>query len=62
MAGLVARSKGALAGLITGDGRFEHAIEEARRQEAVIVAIAARQLAQIVARPQKHVAFGDNDP
>jgi hypothetical protein len=40
----------------------EHLIEESRRQKAVIVAVAVRKLAEIVARPGKFIAFGDHDP
>jgi hypothetical protein len=40
----------------------ENFIEEARRQETVVKFIAARNLAQIVARPQELISFIDNDP
>jgi len=52
----------ALAGAIPVGEGFEHLIEESRRQEAVIVAVAVRTLAQVVAWPEKFVAFGDDDP
>jgi hypothetical protein len=41
---------------------FEHLIEEARRQKTVIVAVAVRKLAEVVAGPEELVAFGDDDP
>jgi hypothetical protein len=57
-----ARREAALAGLVAGDEGFEHLIEESRRQKSVIVAVAVRELAQIIARPQEFIAFGDDDP
>lgn len=47
---------------MTGDEGLDHSIEESWRQEAIILAVAVRTLAQIVARPEKLIAFGDNDP
>ena len=41
---------------------LDHLIEQSRQQKAVIVAVAVRQLAQIVARPEKFIAFGDHNP
>jgi hypothetical protein len=41
---------------------FDQPIEESRRQETVIVAVAVRPLSQIVTRPDKFIAFADDDP
>ena len=41
---------------------LEDLIEESRRQEAVIVAVAVGKLAQVIAGPEKLVALVDNDP
>lgn len=41
---------------------FKYFVEEARRKKAVLVAIRAGNLAEIVAGPQELIAFGDNDP
>jgi hypothetical protein len=40
----------------------KHLIEEARRQKAAIVAVAMRQLAQVVAGPRELVALGADNP
>src|SRR3954462_1541770 len=58
----IPRGETTRAGLITGDERFDHLVEKARRQEAVIVAVAVRQPAQIIAGPEKFVAFGNDNP
>ena len=44
-----------------GEG-FYDLIEESRRQEAVVIAIAAADLAEIIAGPIEFVAFCNNDP
>jgi hypothetical protein len=42
--------------------RFEHPIEETRWKKTKIIAISIRDFSQIIAGPEKIVAFGDNDP
>jgi hypothetical protein len=42
--------------------RREHLVEETRRQKAVVVPVYAGGLPQVVARPQKFVAFGYDNP
>src|ERR1700731_4071594 len=56
-----ARRNAAPAGSIPVGKGLEHLIEESRRQKAVVVAVAVRKLAQIVAGPEKFIAFGDDD-
>ena len=41
---------------------LDHLIEESRRQEAVVITIAAADFPEIVARPIEFVALSDNDP
>ncbi len=50
------------AGLVASDKGFEYPIEEARGQEAVVVAVAVREFVQVIAGPEKLVALGDDDP
>src|SRR6516225_10352159 len=57
-----ARRDAVPAGLIPADKGLDHPIEESRRQKAVIVAVAVRPFAQVVAGPEKFIAFGDDDP
>ena len=57
-----ARTDAAPADSIPVRKGLEHLIEESRRHKAVIVAIAVRKLAQVIAGPEKFVAFVDNDP
>jgi hypothetical protein len=57
-----ARRDLAPAGSIPVHEGIEHLIEEARWQKTVIVTVAVRQLAQIVAWPDKFIAFGDYNP
>src|SRR5690349_4772050 len=52
----------AAAGSIPVDEGAEHLIEEPRRLEAVVVAVAVRQFAQIEIRPHKFIGFTHNDP
>jgi hypothetical protein len=59
---LFARRDAAPAGSIPVGESLEHLIEESRRQKAVVVAVAVRKLAQVVTRPEKFIAFGDDDP
>ena len=44
------------------DERSEQLVEEPRRQEAIVVAISAWDLAQVIAWPEKLVTFRDDDP
>jgi len=46
---------------VASDEGFEHMVEETRRQEAVVMAVAVWQLAQGVARAEKFVVLGDDD-
>src|SRR6266849_5394764 len=57
----LARGDAALAGLVASDKGCEHLVEEARGQEPAVVAVAVRELAQIVAGPEKLIALGDDD-
>ena len=57
-----ARRKLALARFVAGGESVEHLIEKPRRQKAVVIAVSAADFSQIIAAPQKLVAFGDDDP
>src|SRR5215469_15406632 len=50
------------APLAVGADYFKNLIEEARRQEVVVKLVAARDFAQIIARPQELVRFIDHHP
>jgi hypothetical protein len=50
------------AGMMVGDECVENLIEKSRRQLAVIVVVAVRPPAQVVARPEEFVTFGDDNP
>ena len=54
-----ARRDAAAAGLVPVGEGLEHLIKESRRQKAVVVAVTVRTLAQIVAGPEKFIAFGN---
>jgi hypothetical protein len=47
---------------VASDKGFDHPVEEARRQEAVVVSVAVRELAQVVAGAEKFIVLGDDDP
>jgi hypothetical protein len=57
-----ARREATPAASIPAVERLEDLIKESRRQKAVVVAVAVRQLAQVIAGPQKFVSLVDNDP
>jgi hypothetical protein len=57
-----ARSEAVLAVSIPVNESVEHLIEEPWRQKAIVVAIAVRQLASVVAGPDKFIALVDDDP
>jgi hypothetical protein len=40
----------------------QHLVEKSRREKAVFVTIAVRYFPQVVAGPEKFVAFSDDDP
>jgi hypothetical protein len=59
---LPARRNSALVDAMPSHESCEDAREEARRQQAIVVAVAAGYLAQVVAWPVEFIAFLDNDP
>jgi hypothetical protein len=48
--------------LVASNEGLDDPIEETRGQEAVIIAVAVRKLAQVIAGPEKLVALGNDDP
>src|SRR5438093_1027879 len=47
---------------MAGNERVEDLIEETGWQKAVVVAVALQTAAQVVARPEELITFGDDDP
>jgi hypothetical protein len=58
----LARSELYFAGTMPSDESIDDLPEESRRQEAIIVAIAAADFPDIISRPTELVALGNNDP
>jgi len=58
----ISRRRLCFAGFVPCQKRCTHLIEKSGRQEAVIVTIDVRDLAQIVSRPEEFIAFAHDDP